>query len=88
MFLIILKTYQVNAETVWVEPLFTVIAADHHCSLRLLTDAVELWVKHWYARWIHRDQTLLKNSILRDLFHCLRDACYFGSRCWNDDLWL
>ena len=70
------------------KPLFTVVTANHHCSLRLLADAVELWLRHWQARWIHRDQTFLTGNILDNLFHSLRDACYFRRRCWNDDLWL
>ena len=45
------NTYQVDAEAMWVEPLFADVASDHILSLRLLADAEKLkWRVRVYKR--------------------------------------
>lgn len=80
-------TYQINTETVWVKPLFTVIATDHHCSFRLLADAIELRFRQRKNLCVHGDHACLRvEAVLFSAVHAVK-----GNFCtvywhWNDDL--
>ena len=75
-----LCTYQINAETVWVNPLFTVIATDHHCSFRLLADAIELRFRQRKNLCVHGDHACLR--VEAALFSAIH-ADWLGPAMWR-----
>ena len=67
--------------------MFTVIATDHHCSFRLLADAIELRFRQRKTLCVHGDHACLGvEAALFSAIHTVKRNFYTVHWHWNDDL--